>query len=122
MKLKKIVFILACACAISMSAQASKADKGAGWSKICESWVGADINELIGKWGPPSSEYRMPNRNVIYTWQRKRSYTEPVQVYPDGLGGYSTDGGYQMTFVCNTHITADPNGIIFDWKWDGNNC
>jgi hypothetical protein len=103
-------------------ASAETGDKGARWSKICQSWIGADINDLIRKLGAPQSDYRMPDGDVIYRWSWTSSYTDPVELYPDGAGGYNSDGGYTVNFVCNTEFTTSPNGVIYDWKWNGNNC
>lgn len=39
----------------------------AKYEAILNTWVGADVNNLIGSWGAPSEEYSMPNGNKMYT-------------------------------------------------------
>lgn len=46
-------------------------------------WVGGDINDLIGKWGAPSSTFDTPDgRSRIYTWL----YDGGVVVHATGFG------------------------------------
>ena len=72
-------------------------------------WLGKDISEFIYKAGPPTSEYKMPDGNIMYTWH-KTTGTSTIQ--------YSTITSY----YCNTIITASPIGKIISWRYEGNAC
>lgn len=71
-------------------------------------WIGGDINDLIIKWSAPSSEYKMPNGNIIYTWQDTGVLPAP-------------DGG-EIMISCKISIYTDLRGRIFNWQWGGNSC
>lgn len=80
------------------------------------SWMGADVNNLIASWGPPSNVYVMPNGNTMYTWLWQ--------------GGTLVTSNYymNMTFTnsvsywCKTTFTTDNRNIIINWQWQGNSC
>lgn len=88
------------------------------YSKICKTWEGADINNLIMAWGTPSDEYTMPNGNKMYTWldvQGSRvtaGYNEWLKM------AYAN----KVTYWCKTEFTTDKKGTIISWRWEGNNC
>ena len=88
------------------------------YTKIVESWMGHDVNDLITSWGPPSDEYIMPNGKTMYTWL--------------WVGGTLITSNYSsylnMTFTtsttswCKTTFTVDKRGKIINWRWEGNAC
>jgi hypothetical protein len=90
-------------------------------SAALNSWIGADINDFIIKWGAPSGEYKMPNGNVIYAWRDERSIPAPVDLSAvgDSLVGM---GGGSILVSCTISIFTSPRGNIFNWKWEGNGC
>lgn len=88
------------------------------YSKICKTWMGADINELIGKWGVPSNEYTKPNGDIMYSWLRVGS-TQVTTSYSYWLGQVNTN---KVTYYCNTTFTVNSHGEIIDWTWKGNAC
>jgi hypothetical protein len=92
------------------------------YSRVLDSWLNADINQLISQWGAPAKHYKMPNGNVIYTWVRSNTYTDTATVTPDGEGGFTIEGGGTTTYSCTTEFFTNPTGKIFDWKWRGNSC
>lgn len=89
-----------------------------GYKKIVQSWVGSNVNQLINSWGPPTSEYKMPNGHTVYTWFREgqrqvntgyNRYTNQIQTSSSSLH-------------CETSFTADQTGRIYTWQFKGNNC
>jgi hypothetical protein len=72
------------------------------------SWVGANIDNFMMMMGAPDSEYKMPDGNVIYTWQSTR--------------GMPAVGGGEITISCKISIFVNPYGRIFNYKWEGNGC
>ena len=81
-------------------------------SEMLQSWVGHDVNELIVKWGPPSSDYVMPNGNRMYTW-----FVNAGAVAMPLYGG-----AVAVPRSCKTTFTADFGGIIRTWSYEGNAC
>lgn len=47
---------------------ADRAARQREMEKAMASWEGADINKLLGQWGPPSSTFVLPNGNTTYTY------------------------------------------------------
>ena len=82
------------------------------YETVLQSWVGNDVNHLIASWGPPTSEYRMPNGNVMYTYRRDAG----AVAVPVGNMVYA---GRRW---CETTFQVDALGVIRSWRWEGNNC
>lgn len=77
-------------------------------STVLNSWIGDDINNFIMAWGAPNGEYKMPNGNIIYTWQN--------------TGGLPAPDGGEIMISCKISIFTDSRGLIFNWRWQGNAC
>lgn len=88
------------------------------YTKIVKSWEGSDINDLIMSWGPPSDEYTMPNYNKMYTWLWVGEKVTTVN-YLYYLNMITSN---QVTYYCKTIFTANENGKIISWQWEGNAC
>jgi hypothetical protein len=86
------------------------------WEERLNSWVGADVNNLIGSWGPPTSTYDLPNGNRIYTWERSSQGAVAMPLYGGGAVARSFTRG------CSTNMTADTSGRIVNWQYSGNAC
>jgi hypothetical protein len=97
--------------------------RGSQHKKVVSSWLGADINELIAGWGPPSGQYTMPNGNVIYTWDNRALTTTPMTIdrSAESSDSYNVYGGTYESF-CTTSFTTDRSGKIVDWRFNGNAC
>ena len=88
------------------------------YQRVLQSWMGADVNRPMQVWGPPSSEYRMPNGDTMYTWL--------------WVGGTLVTASYNqywnmvtagsVTYWCKTTFTAGSTGILYNWRWEGNAC
>ena len=83
-----------------------------------ESWKGADVNQLIESWGPPTSTYDMPNGDKIYTWNRTGGTVASSNYFPQ----LSLATARANTMFCNTSFTVDSSNIVTNWRWEGNSC
>ena len=116
-----------------------------GFEQVLQSWVGDDINSLIGSWGPPERVDELPNGAKMYTYIRTGSYTTPVYVTPTytspshttvnvyGNTAYATTtpgmttggqayGGQTYTTSCSVSFTTDASQRIAMWRYEGNSC
>lgn len=122
----------------------------ANYEKILQSWVGAHVDRLVTSWGPPQSSFRLSDGAQVLEYTNQRTvqgggytYTQPQTTYHSGsASAYGTYGGYasgtysgtSTTYVqrqtpvynipltCKTRFTVNPQGIITNWAWEGNNC
>jgi len=114
----------------------------AKYEKLLDSWMGANVNELIRSWGAPNSSYEMSNGNKILTYMRSRSGSIPIYNQPQstthqgtiyGSGGmtnysgtststYGTTTYIPVTWSCKTEFTVNAQETIINWRWQGNNC
>lgn len=105
------------------------------YSKICDSWIGHDINALIRKWGYPKESFALPNGNKVYVFYDSRSVYIPqhktptrstYNVYGNTIYGTTTGGqtygGYTIGLNCQTFFETNPSGKIVHWRWKGNDC
>ena len=115
-----------------------------GFEQLLHSWRGQDINNLIVKWGPPNSTFKMPNGNVIYTYERSRVsstpvYQTPIYTTPShttvnviGNTAYATTtpgqtyggqiyGGQTYQQSCRVDFTVDGSSIV-SYRYEGNAC
>jgi len=90
----------------------------AKYEAILNTWIGADVNNLIASWGPPSEEYSMPNGNKMYTWLWVGN-TLVTSNYNKFLNMTLTNA---VTFWCKTTFTVDNYGRISGWHYEGNAC
>lgn len=121
----------------------------ANYEKILNSWVGANVDNLVMRWGPPTSSYPLSNGGQVLEYSRQRNvqiggYTTMVpqttynsgsaNVYGTGGSTYGTYSGTSTTYVqrttpvqniamqCVTRFTVNAQGAIFNWVWQGNDC
>jgi hypothetical protein len=100
-----------------------------------DSWLNNDVNALIRSWGPPASQYAMPNGNMIYTWNISMSRQNPTVILPSTttITGYGNTiyqnnstqmaiGGDVSTYYCISNFEAGQNGKIINWFAKGNAC
>ena len=141
MTLKNIVIALS----LALSACATTAN----YEKALNSWVGADVDSLVMRWGPPASSYALSNGGKVIEYVRQSNvqvggYTTSVpqttynsgsaNIYGTGGSAYGTYTGTSTTYVqrttpvqnirmtCITRFTVDANGKITNWAWQGNAC
>ena len=110
MKRIGLLFFLLLPLAIGCKSPSSK------YGETLQTWVGADINNLIRNGGPPTSTYNLPNGNMVYTWDRS---SQGSMAMPMAGGGVIARG---FTVSCVTNMTADTSGTIVGWQFRGNAC
>ena len=72
--------------------------------------VGQDVNLMIGRIGPPSSTYEMPNGNVQYIYEKSSDGTTPIVSSANYMGDtVTTTGGNKFKATCKTIFTVDKN-------------
>ncbi len=114
----------------------------ANYEKILATWVGNHSDNLVSSWGPPQSFYELSNGGRVLEYSNQRNAqiggyttTTPQTTYHSGSTSYgNTFSGTSTTYVqtqtptynvnlwCKTRFTANSNGIITNWTWQGNNC
>lgn len=74
------------------------------YSRMCESWIGSNVNRLVMKWGTPTRiiDTAGGGQIIIYEWKK---------VVSDGA-----------SYNCTTHFAVDPQGVIRSYRWEGNRC
>lgn len=90
----------------------------AGYKRVCDSWMGSNVNTLITAWGPPSDTYTMPNGQVMYTWLNVGG-TRVFSNYNQYLNMVTSN---EVTYWCKTTMTANSEGTIISWRFEGNSC
>jgi len=122
----------------------------AGYEKVLSSWVGDSVDHLISSWGQPASSYQLSDggRVLEYSSQHNMQFggittNVPVTTFQNGTAnayannGVSATGSYSgtsttfvpqtspvqtITMQCSTRFTANSQGIITNWSWQGNDC
>jgi hypothetical protein len=108
------------------------------YSAILQSWIGAHVDDLVLSWGPPQASFDLSTGGKVLQYEESRnvyvpgvSYSTPVTTYQPGLYGalipsttyvQQQTPGENHTYSCKTTFTADKNGVIYDWRWEGNDC
>ena len=93
--------------------KAKEAARDAKWAenkakldRYVQSLIGGDVNQVISRLGPPTSTYKMPNENTLFSWVVR---------------------GAPNTFNCTLRTTVNSDGRILDanygndpfcWKWE----
>ncbi len=90
----------------------------AKYEKVLNSWVGSPSDQLIAKWGPPSSSFPLNDGSTIYTWNHSGA--------PTSYTNYNQFTGQLMTTTnvpwCNTSFRVGGDGVVQNWRWEGNAC
>lgn len=107
----------------------------ANYQKLMDSLVGADVNEVLRTWGPPTQTTTMPNGNRLLVYERAGSYTTPMTVSPSPNvvtragnviiaqpGPTTIVGGETVETLCRTNIEVDASGRIVSAQFTGNSC
>lgn len=107
-------------------------------SKIMDSWMGANVNDLIVSWGPPQQTISDGKGGQILIYSSARTWTTPGQATTNTYGkanayGY---GNYANAYGRSTSTTTytppqtrgyeaqrmfwvNRNGKIYRWSWKG---
>ncbi|MFD1162964.1 MULTISPECIES: hypothetical protein [Hwangdonia] len=81
-------------------------------------WRGADVNDLINSWGPPSDIYELPNGSKMYTYLYVNNSLVTTR------HSQFADVTYQSTTqnYCQTSFTANKNNVIESTTFKGSSC
>ena len=101
--------------------------------ELLQAWVGHDLREIVGTWGPPTFDTDLKDGEKVYTWRHTGSYTAPSGgptseiVYSTGntaneSADPTTFGGHTFTYWCDKSFTVNAEGIITSGSWRGNAC
>ena len=121
----------------------------ANYEKILRSYVGASVDKLVMRWGPPHNSYPLSNGGKMLEYSDQRNVqiggyatTVPQTTYSSGTANvYGTGGsargtysGTSTTYVqtttpvqniafrCTTRFTVNAQGVVTNWSWQGNDC
>jgi hypothetical protein len=79
------------------------------YQAMLDSWIGANVNELISLWGDPSHIYLLQGGEKIYVYSR-RTLVDEGNRHP------------AEKYYCTTEFVTDYRDIITKWKYKGNMC
>ncbi|MGJ5075512.1 hypothetical protein [Bradyrhizobium oligotrophicum] len=68
-------------------------------ARLGQEYVGKNLDELVMKWGPPNSSFRMNNGQSSYVWQLATETT-------------LTSDRSARTYACKVSVIASPTGVI----------
>jgi hypothetical protein len=104
------------------------------YEKILQTWVGSPVDNLVGSWGPPQSQYKLSGGGMVIEYSRSSTGTVGGYTSSQPVTTYNIDGSYSTTYVttttpsynvqysCRTIFDVDKNNIITSWRWEGNSC
>ena len=121
-----------------------------GYEAVLQTWIGDTTDHLVSIWGVPQQKYRQDGGGKVLQYERSGQIVLPgtttyqaQTTYTNGTvsaistNGNSANGFYNdtsTTYVphtsgptviptqCMTRFTADANGRIVNWAWQGNSC
>lgn len=89
-----------------------------------EPWVGASIDDVILKRGPPDSAFKLANGDRVLEYRRVRAtviesrpYGAPIPGVPRRYAPPTIE-----TYHCNTRFVVSPEGRIKSYKVEGTDC
>jgi hypothetical protein len=74
--------------------------------RLGQQYVGQNVDVLVGKFGPPASQFRLNSGGIAYNWQLT-SETD-IAVSGDRYGA----SGWAKTHHCKINVIASPTGTI----------
>ena len=90
------------------------------------SWFGSTEKQLVDSWGVPTSFYELDGKRYL-TYSNSSQVmvggTAPTTTY-DYYGNAYTSGGTPPIMITSncTIIMVVEDGLISEWKYEGNNC
>lgn len=103
------------------------------YPKTVNSWQGANVNQLMKKWGHPNQKVTTLSGNTVYIYKSKGyqnpiTPTSPIGMHVNRQGGAvftltpSTYGGGAKPLDCLAAFEFNAQGTIVDTKVQGNGC
>lgn len=97
-----------------------------GFQQVCDSWIGAPETELIRLWGYPQNTLQLQNGNTVYVYSSGGTFTMPSHYDTSedvwGKTQVHITEGTTITLWCCTYFEIDEQGIIINYRFEGNNC
>lgn len=118
----------------------------ANYQKHMNTWVGADADRLLSKWGQPTNTIQLSNGGKVLEYVKQRQHQTggkttkvPETTYQDGTvsGPNNSRGTYSgsstkyvekttpvvtHTTTCITRFTVNAQGKITNASWEGGDC
>lgn len=93
---------------------------------ILSSWFGSTEKQLVDAWGVPTSFYELDGKRYLTYTKSSQSLvggTSPTTFYDYYGNAYTSPGSPPILVTSNcTIIMVVENGLISEWKYEGNNC
>jgi hypothetical protein len=93
----------------------------ANYEKMLNSWIGIHSDQLVLKWGPPSSAYTLSDGRRIFEYSSRRNTFIGGGTVPTGAV-VPTSVYIADERVCITRFTIDALGTVRSWTWQGDDC
>jgi len=98
-------------------------------------WQGSNIQDLMKSWGYPDAGAKLPNGNTVYMYTRQQTFIAPptpnttptiinARGTPLAVSTYNGEfvGGQEIPMTCRTWFEVNPQGVIVNTRFQGNNC
>lgn len=92
------------------------------WQGTLDSWAGHDADELVRRWGIPSSSYTFKDgtKALVYSYSLIDDTPATTTCYEDdGETRCYTSGGYTHEYVCEVTFAVAPSNLIISAVYDG---
>ena len=96
---------------------------GVPYENRLQQWVGQPLDALVLAWGPPQYSYTLSDGRKIIEYREQQLIRRPDRsMLRHSRVFYLLDemeDDYRL-LQCRTRFTADQQGTIQQWAWDGN--
>ncbi len=99
-------------------------------NKVMESWMGANVNDLIASWGPPQQVFDDGSGGKVLVWAADRTWTTPGRATTNTTATVSGNTGWATSTTTYTPAAvngytayrmfwANSKGTLYRWAWKG---
>lgn len=96
------------------------------FEKGLNSWMGANVNALISRFGPPERTFTLPNGDVMYSYTLNRgaaAFTSPSQTTVYGNTATTSPGfAFAGPLYCRVDFTIYREATVVAYRYEGNAC
>ena len=94
------------------------------YSEICKSWIGHNINELVDKWGYPTGDFKAPNGNKVYVYDKSTTIFFDKRTAPPFISSEMVKWAYEhpareYRSGGKSFFETDRSGKIIKAQWEG---
>jgi len=119
MRTKYFSFALVAVLLFLTSCGPSEEERREEIEKGMKSWIGKSENELVGKWGPPSNTYKLPDGSRELTYIYRHTSSSPGYAWRDYWGFVHWSHPVRNQTKTERGFTIDTSGTIVAYRWDG---